>query len=307
MVIEQLEIKRTGIDNLVSGYSPGKVEEENHLQTISGDREKVIHHLTEKYIRCMAKYNFRHPWECHAQIRNQKIIDETLLPEEIDQFLQDSVQFAEQKYYRHVTGVFISELVNNSFLAGNNNFSIHTESIPECWQLFSNSGGIEERILHLDFYGPTMNGTCNNVGYMLLTFHNGVGSEECVHMVGKSKVIVHGDVEWEHFAEVAKKSEIIVYGNASGGIASGAKDSIITIHGSIPEDAYLIPEDWEDHGWKILRCKNSVYRTTNRDTLEIFRTNLPEGNKVVFIDKDGKEEIVRDYNGGGVQGDSVQR
>ncbi|MFH1637491.1 MAG: hypothetical protein ABIB71_03640 [Candidatus Woesearchaeota archaeon] len=54
-----------------------------------------------------------------------------LNPEEINEFLQSTAKYAEEKEYHRVTGPFITQLIQNSHDAGNNKFTLNTKALTE--------------------------------------------------------------------------------------------------------------------------------------------------------------------------------
>ncbi len=117
--------RRKGIDGLVSGYSPEKVEEENDLLCTGN-----------KYDRLLIKYStyLSIPFCPHDNSRMEAVlrtVDEVLQPEELDTLLQVTCRSQHEKHFHRRTGQFFSRLINNSYLAGYNNFSFHMTELIE--------------------------------------------------------------------------------------------------------------------------------------------------------------------------------
>ncbi len=120
----ELEVKRKkGIDHLVSGYSPGKVEEEKE-NTIEGSLG--LSELQTKY--CLLMGSLR--GEDFVQGKTMPHINEELSSSMINAFLLFTTKYEYHRNYESFTGEFVARLLQNSFKAGYNNFSLNIARTP---------------------------------------------------------------------------------------------------------------------------------------------------------------------------------
>ncbi len=117
-------IKKKGIDETLDGYRGQQVEEEKEMQV----EETPFSALTAK-LKEMMEYNFSESVHKH-KFMHHPFLPEVLLPEEIDLFLRTTCQFETQKHYKTNTGIFISRLLQNSYMAGHNDFHLQIEDLP---------------------------------------------------------------------------------------------------------------------------------------------------------------------------------
>lgn len=187
---------------------------------------------------------------------------EVLNPLQIDHFLNATVEFADARAYKDHTGRFINRLVQNSYSYGYNynEFILTTSSLPSLNDLCTYLRGTQKRKLEVNLAG--------NVGH-----HCGSYSR---HLT----LTVHGDVQ-EYFSNFSEHG-------------------IFTIHGEV----------WMENSGPAV---DSTFKTTNLTTLIGMVENVdaltsrywtgntkrkegtPSGNKVIFIHRDGSEEVVRNY------------
>ena len=78
---------------------------------------------------------------------------EVLLPCEINIFLQQTREYENHKNYGWSTGHFISQLVQNSYNAGNNNFELDMNSLKPINNIASHVTGTDERKVNIIIKG----------------------------------------------------------------------------------------------------------------------------------------------------------
>ncbi len=130
-MMETAIIKGKGIDHLVSGYSPKKVEEE---RIIKADNNTIF----QKYIRSFVEDD-----EYLSNVR------EVLPPDKINDFLTTLGQ-QKVKGWECKAGRFISRLIQNSFNAGNESFLLDNP-YPEIQNLCRGLQGKDR--LHVEIRG----------------------------------------------------------------------------------------------------------------------------------------------------------
>ncbi len=206
--------KKKGIDTLVSGYSPGKVEEE---KTPMATEESPFAALWDKYISWSQQVISNLEPIGKKFIQQPGYFDEVLTPLQINVFLQDSVRFPEEVVPLHF-GRFITKLIQNSYDNGYNNFLLHPPTPISCL---------------------------------------------CEDARGGSKPL-----------------SVIVEGEMGVYTAGGAERIELTVLGS----------------WGSFFCigaQDSVFKTNSRDYVDYLIQEIPEGNKIMFIDEHGKEWVAR--------------
>ena len=101
--------------------------------------------LTKKYEEFLGTYN-RERWTTDH-------VPEVVLPCDISLFLQSTHDYEDHLDYPMCTGLFISQLIQNSYEAGNNNFEIDVNSLKIIDNLAYNISGTEERMVRIVIKG----------------------------------------------------------------------------------------------------------------------------------------------------------
>jgi len=239
MVLQPGIVKASGIDALVSGYSPEKVEEEKKILL----KENKIQSLLEKFDAFnSAPGNWIIANICGKYL---KPVRECLSPAEIDLFLR----IVEEKYDKigGLTGRFINHLIRISYSEGHRKFTLHPKARLN--DLVNHFYSYKDR-LELDVFG--------NLGYM------------CASSAARIHLTVHGD-PGSHFANWADYCTFTIHGN-TGGCA--------------------------------LHAASCRFRSPNKKTIEQLQGTVNQGtkkhpsyNSIIFIHPDGREEVVRKYDG----------
>ncbi len=134
-----------------------------------------------------------------------------LTPEEINQFLQNTIQYESHENYSAVTGSFISELIQNSYAAGHNKFTLNTRSLAQ----------------PLNWLGQFLKGEENSPIEVIV---DGDVGEYC----GDSSKHVVFDIRGNAgglFGQFAQYSSFTVHGSVNGKVAEGAEKSTFHLHG----------------------------------------------------------------------------
>ena len=82
-------------------------------------------------------------------------VKEVVLPCDINLFLKSTSEFENHASYGSDTGHFISQLIQNSYKAGNNEFELDVNSLKTMDSLASNISGTEERMVRVVVTGET--------------------------------------------------------------------------------------------------------------------------------------------------------
>ncbi len=273
--------KRKGIDTLVSGYSPGKVEESKGPTVVGGSKlmeflkkyEAFLDHCKRTYMNIggIAQHSF--------YVRDPDAEPEpALTPEEINILLQHTTKYENHDMYTWATGKFIDDLITNSYNQGYNNFTMNTRGL-----------------IPMDYLG------CFPQGY-----------DFCERINNKQLIFnVSGDVK-DFCGETAKGSNLSFQSNVGDMCCWGARSCNVTIHGNVGcqcavESSYSTFLFHGELGEAVgLRAINSVFKTTSKRTLEMLRIYVsqrnpdsgPSKNKIVLV-RGGREEVIADYRGVG--------
>ena len=212
--------------------------------------------------------------EVVSSLRRHNIKD-VLMPEELNEFLQATKRFAEHDHY-NITGLFMSQLIQNSYDAGNTEFTLDVKDRPMIHALGQNLRGTPTRPLVLNI--------------------DGAAGHLCARDSCYVEINVSGDAESD-FGAYVRCSALNVGGEPGPFLGVGARNSTFTV-GKYETAA------------PIVDAINCIYRTSDEralhnlieavskyDDVEFRRpSRYPSGNRVVFVNADGIEEVARDYS-----------
>jgi len=146
------------------------------------------------------------------------MITEELTPEEINVFLQLSVQQEQRQPYPWVTGKFTTYLLRSSIKGGHKTFTLDITGIRPlhdlCSELYSYDGKHEITVI-----GNPGKNFGRWSGGANLTVHGNVGSR-CGYRSEKSNITIHGDID-EDFGAAAKSSHFTIHGDISVPVYGG--------------------------------------------------------------------------------------
>src|SRR3989344_7879657 len=108
-------MKRTSLGDLLKEHEVGKVEVERKVEVKNRFGE-----LCREYEEVLEARDYK------GKI---KTIDDILAPSEINAFLQTTIGFEQHPEYDLRTGMFISQLIQKSYDAGNNDFVLNTQKL----------------------------------------------------------------------------------------------------------------------------------------------------------------------------------
>ncbi len=265
-------IKRKGIDHLVSGYSPRKVEDEREAEAVGGNDFTLLLQKYKKYLD-----NGYHPQSLFDFLNRLHYVDEMLTSSGINAFLQ-TVTIIYQDYgsdYNRHTGKFISKLIQNSFNAGYNKFSLSMPT-PSFSSVASFLKGRKNEPIELCIQGK-VGGNCGRfTEYVNLTVDGDAShlfasqSENCCFTVKGDVGSSCGGSSW--------LSTFDIHGSVRQCLAAKASHSQFIIHGDVGEDSGT-------------GAGNCVFRSPNKRTVRKLLQNLSlGGNELYLINKNGKEK-----------------
>ena len=256
--------KGKGIEGLVEGFE-GKPEEERQIELASSaDMDRVVKQYGVFLGITKADTSVESPSTAGRfdKIRTAQMCVEVLSPEQIASFMFMTHKFSAHLNYLTQTGQYASQLVQNSYDAGNNGFLLNAGENGDIGDLATWLKGEKERPIEVTIIGD----------YGAYWGHH---SENCILHIRGNAGFSCGKTSVNLIVEID--------GNAGPSCGWFTKGSIFTINGDVGESCGF-------------GSKKSTFKTPNRETLKTMFKEVPEDNRVVFIHPDGTEEIVREYN-----------
>ncbi len=178
--------KRKGIDSLVSGYTPGKVEEKKETCVV-GECDYLK--LFKKYINTQPLYPYlKLLLSMGSYTERVKYIDEILTPSEICSFVN-----LIEVHPHGCSGLFISRLIQNSYDAGYNDFSLNTQNL-KLEYLGAELCGSKNKKISLSIEGDAGYECGLNAKHIHLTLHGDAGTY-LGHRAVRSIFTIHGLIQ----------------------------------------------------------------------------------------------------------------
>ena len=271
----QTEIKKgNGIEDLFRGFAAGKPEEEKLIKVVG---ESAFKRLMAQYIGFIG---FR-DYEGEPPIRLiTSLMLDSLTPEQINAFLQTTSRYEQYKGYCWGTGRFISAMVQKSYDAGHNRFHLNTTALQEINLLYNQLKGRPDEPIQVTHTGNIGEHCGDKACYLIIDIRGDTG-DACGVEVYNSMFNIRGNTgDW--YGSKSNFSTFNITGDTGDQCGDLSGKSTFNITG--------------DTG---LRCGqasiNSTFKTPNRKTLEKMLKDVSKYNRVIFINPDGTEEIVRDY------------
>lgn len=247
---------KDGIDDLVSRYTSGQVEEERAVATVG---ENKFYALLDKYKEFLGNCEYQKSWNAGGNIFSQWLSQwgkdyirnpstDILSPAEINLFLQETIPFEESEDYE-ATGIFVTRLIQSSYNAGHNDFKLTTTNLKKLNRVGAFLEGKEGNPLILSIDGDVGEKCCLEARNVNFTIYGNLEAEFAEQSV-QSSFTIHGDAENDlcsssqytsleifGYAGVcgmfAEHSTFKIHGNASMATASGAKWSTFDIDGDV--------------------------------------------------------------------------
>jgi len=245
--------KKKGIDDLVSAFSPQKLEEERRIPPISN----IISEALQYYLEFVAD-DFRVMIEEFRILGTDHIpfkeMDYILTPQEIDNFMKIASPYGES-----LLGVYVSRLINNSFSAGNNDFHLYTKSRIKRLGHILSGNILPNRELRLNVYGDM--------------------GEWGANSIYKCNLAVEGSVG-KYFCSNARLCDVTIYGNVGPDFAHSAEMSTFTILGDM------------ENSPRCRKCHLKTPNKRTFDKLLRWNDTIKR-NRISYIHEDGEEESVR--------------
>ncbi len=175
--------KRIGIENLVSGYSPGKVEEKKPLLT-KGNMDPLL-------LEYFSLYQYLLPLGgimLEEHYRNESVLN----PKQINQLVQLISPYESNHYFNMVTGYFLTEQISRSYHSEYNDFLLHSSALSKVGALVSFIRGQESNPLRLSVYDAGMN-CCSHTSNLIVEVF-GKAQDNFGIRSKDSEFTFHGDV-----------------------------------------------------------------------------------------------------------------
>ncbi len=274
----QIIKKGKAIDHLVSGYSPGKIEEERSMVAEGGK----FYELAQKYVQ-------------YVEVFNQgREVDDILIPAEIDSFLRGTefIEVKRKQFFAHPT--FISKLIQNSYNAGYNDFHFSTTRSPIYSHLATGVVAKPENPCNITIEGHARSASCRSVRHVNLTVYGDAGTD-LAQGAKDSNITVHGNCK-SSCGTQTRASSFIINGNVERSCGSYSRGSTFLIGGRI------FKEFTEHMAWDEIpgmKARGSTFKTPHLK--ELMTLSLaPAGNRIIYIHPDGREEVARDFGDRGI-------
>jgi len=254
--MNSVEIRKgKGIERLVG--TP-KVEEVRQIEVIEND----FCTLNNQYAQILDEGSVGELW-C-------KTISDILTPTQINVFLQHTTLYENNQHYSGITGYFISQLIQNSYNDGYNNFSLNTSELQDISFLGHRIEGTPKKTIELTVIGQTGRGSGWGAKYAAINLIGNTG-----HTCGKnsenSVFYITGDTERE-CGKFSINSTFHISGNTGHDTGGGSERSTFNIAGNTGNlcgqnsicSKYTIGgysgRFFGDH------TKKSTYKTPNKET-----------------------------------------
>ena len=178
--------KGGGIDEILKGQTPGKLDVE---------KEPAVARR-EEFETLLLKYELALELDISPRekyLREMKKTVGVLTPEEIDLFLQTTVRYENHEKYCSSTGYFISRLIQDSYDAGHNDFTLNTKGLRGLDKLCTELKGKKKNPLKVTINGNAGN-CCGEDSKRSLFYIEGNAGDDCGRVSKKSVFCVSGDV-----------------------------------------------------------------------------------------------------------------
>lgn len=255
--------KGKGLDDVLGSFIPSPVDEMKKM--IVGANKFQI--FLEKYLRLLQLPRGYPSLSYHYQSLLEKM-DEVLSPAEIVVFQRITSIFDERDSYRGRTGHVLTKLIENSYLAGYNDFTVESDKSPV---VYIGEYGLDHHTHYLlgkeeDPLRITVEGN---------TLFLGQRNENVEYTV---KGLVR------HCGDYARRSSFRLQ-QVEGSVGALVVDCAFEIGEIIPNTISPI---------YFLDAKGCTIKTPDERTLQLLSQHLPSGNKLYFVHADGTEKLVEE-------------
>ena len=195
-----------------------------------------------------------------------------LIPTQIDFVLQRIIQETITKQTNdRITGLYITHLIQESYTAGNNNFTLNTKDTT-IDNLAHDIIGAKERPLKLAIQGNTGYFCGEKMSGVIINVNGSVG-DYCGQSAQQSEIIVSRNAG-EYFGRDAKHMKLTIHKRVHNGCAYHANCVDVTLHAQARDDC--------GYG-----ARDSTFKFTNKLAYDRFKKTISASNKIFLIDTQG--------------------
>ncbi|MBI2669411.1 hypothetical protein HYX14_06230 [Candidatus Woesearchaeota archaeon] len=261
-----------GLDDVLCGMKPQQPETERHLEPVG---EQPFSALLDRYKAFLDdKENDYSEQERYNTIA---YLTDILNPEHINAFLQSTVIHGNHEKYKWRTGLFLSRLLQNSYNAGNNDFSLNTTSIEPFCSLGTLLKGTKRKPITLTINGD-VGGQCGSMStHGIYTINGDVGSSCGDYSINVTYTIIGNvgiDCGW-----MSKHGIYMITGDVGETCGSLSKDGTYTINGNVGDGCGL-------------ESTNGTYKTPHQHIAEKLKQNISKKNTIIYLTPEGREEVI---------------
>ncbi|HLD00254.1 MAG TPA: hypothetical protein VJC39_00750 [Candidatus Nanoarchaeia archaeon] len=255
-------MKRTSLGDLLKEHEVGKVEVERKVEVKNRFGE-----LCREYEEVLEARDYK------GKI---KTIDDILAPSDINTFLQTTITCQQHQNYNWRTGMFISQLIQKSYDAGNNGFELNTQKVKRLNNLGYQIQGTKRRKIKLKIEGDAGD-YCGRNSTDSTTTIGGNAGDYC-GFDSKNSIITIGENAGNWCGYYSTDSTITIGGNTGNDCGWNSTDSTITIGGNAGNYC----------GWD---SNNSTFKIKNKELYERLKEelNFKKGNRLFLLSPDGTE------------------
>ena len=212
------------------------------------------------------------------EIYQQKKIP-VLTPAQIDIALQQIIQETpKERTNDSMTGRYITLLIQDSYTAGNNNFTLNSKD-ARIDRLAYNLAGTKKQPITLTINGNTGNNCGVYMEQSQITINGNTG-DWCGADMNRSQVTINGNTG-DYFGYRMNRSQVTINGTEGYHyLYYGGCDHIVIIYGNTGD-------------WCGKYATNSTISTNKTKTYKKIKANISKGNTVILYD--ARRNIVEQY------------
>ncbi len=157
-----------------------------------------------------------------------------LNPKEIDDFLQQTILYEKHKNYQTKTGIFISQLIQTSYNAGNNNFELNTKKLKTINRIGAYLIGKEKNPIFIKIEGNTGHRCGSTSSYSTFTIQ-GNTKNGCGYNSQHNIFNIKGDTGW-HYGSSSQNSIFNIEGDTRDDCGYETENCNFNIQGNTGDD-----------------------------------------------------------------------
>jgi len=307
------------LEALVNPFGDLKSESPDNVNKINFEKDELVDKLVKNYIQAGQLFGRSTIFLEKRQRENalsSKGLVEILTPSQINLLLQKLKALSPKKIADSDTGAFFSTLIEYSFRNNYNDFTLHFGEF-EITNFGNTLSGLYDTHVKVNIYGSAGNYFAKWASYCDFIVHGNVGfacgerSSDCKYEIdgsaGTSFGIqatrcvfnLRGDADAVAGQE-AEKSEFYIGGKCGHVLGEGSKKSKFHVKGDVGSDYSFNSQRSEyvfegnvgeirthlgGNSMSPSKCAgtNCIFKTTNKQTYEKMKAQLPAGNQVILL------------------------